>query len=148
MTAVFEELQGDGRFRALAGELAARPVSQRWAPGPEDAVVLAPSEPVEFDAMVSLTDNRKFTDSLVKALHELELERAAQPPVIHLTVPATTENGLVPGEYQVRTGPHPTLSLNATPPSDDTSHDIPVYRDRRRGGRLTSRLARRLRAGF
>lgn len=153
MTAVFEELRDDPKFEALASELEIRPVPQCWVPGPEEAVITAPSEPTVFIAMVNdESADRKFTASLVNTLHELELERASQPPVIHVTVPATPENGLTPGEYEVRTGPQPTVSYRLQPtftPStgDDTCADIPVYRDSQPPrSRLTGFLARRHRS--
>jgi hypothetical protein len=160
MTVVTEEF-----MQRMAESLADRPVPRPAAgqrPGPEDAVIVFPLEPVEFNGLVKEymgpdkgEQDREFALGLLGTLHELEVERASQPPVIHMTVPSTQENGLAPGQYEVRTGPMPRVTFTPNPENvrnDMTLTDMqaipyqeadaPDHLERPRTGRLTGFLAR------
>lgn len=161
MTAVFEELAADDGLRPTWEYFAARPVpvSHRFAYQSElhpDRPITVQSDARDLMRLVNtwgrdLDDEtereraREYAMDLLSALHDMEVERAAQPPVINVTVtPPAGVPGMPAGNYQVQTGPQPTVSFwPAQARLDDTSTDMPVYRPpQRRGLRLLRGLFR------
>lgn len=106
MTSITEE-----SYQAVAASLAGRPVPDRPGVGPEQVVIVLQSDPAEFDSLMRSWPDHEFAVDLLGRLHELDVERASRPPVIQMTVTASEENGLVPGEYEVRTGPQPVVTF-------------------------------------
>ena len=90
--------RGSMARRSLAAMLAARPLRVYRSPR---AVILDPAAPIALDCepsafrqMVRDWPDRDTSSQLVEAIHQLDLKRAAQPPVIEVTV--TTPPGGIP----------------------------------------------------
>jgi hypothetical protein len=131
--------------KSFAWDMRRRPVRCRRSDDsmldPETAIV-ADCDTREFRALVREHPDRDAAEEIAEAMHQLDLERAAQPPVIEVTVTTPPEGipraeltELVTDTVRQFTGPQPVLS-------DDGP------RPRRRGKVLTatrrarSRLAR------
>lgn len=139
--------------RAFAWDLRKRPVRRRRSDDdvldPETAIV-ASCEPREFrrltrDWQVRDGRHRLGADEITEAMHELDLERAAQPPVIEVTV-TTPPDGiprlelarLVTETVREFTGPQPVLRDGGTPAPPGRRKMLLATR------RVRSRLGRRL----
>lgn len=100
MSSIFVRLARRGSMarRSLAADLASRPLrvyrSRHAAILDPAAAISADGEPSEFRHMVRDWPDRDTTVWLTEAIHQRELARAAQPPVIEVTV--TTPPGGIP----------------------------------------------------
>jgi hypothetical protein len=105
--------------KATAWDIRKRPVPRRLSDDavldPETAIVVT-CEPVVFRGLVREWPDRDFAEDIAETMHDLDLERAAQPPVIEVTV--TTPPGGIPRADLTRlvaekvrefTGPQPVL---------------------------------------
>jgi hypothetical protein len=145
-TPVFDGVCDELPDKAFAWDLRRQPVRRRLS----DAGVLDPGtaivadcEPDQFRRLTREWPDRAAAEGLVEDMHQLDLERAAQPPVIEVTV--TTPPGGIPRADLTRlvsdtvrefTGPQPVLP-------DEFTVEAP-----RRGKVLTAtRRARRWMSG-
>jgi len=86
--------------------------------------IVAVCEPAEFRRLVREWHDRRTSEELAEAVHQLELERAAQPPVIEVTV-ITPPGGIsrlelaraVAGKVAEIAGPLPALSPASLSPA-------------------------------
>jgi hypothetical protein len=122
-TPVFDSVRDQFPDKAVAWDLGNRPVPRR----PSDAgvldpftVIVADCEPGIFRATIRGWDNRRAAEEIAEEMYQRELERAAQPPVIEVTV--TTPPGGIPRLDLTRlvaekvaevTGPLPVLPPRA-----------------------------------
>ena len=118
MPLIFDQLAELSCMDAVL-HLARRPARSRYS----DARVLDPviavvidCEPVVFRGLLREWGDRATAEGLAEAVHRLELERAAQPPVIEVTVTTPPEgiprlelSQLVAEKVQEITGPLPAL---------------------------------------
>jgi hypothetical protein len=147
----------DGEFGKIAAEFAARPMLVQppvrgKAPSVLDPAVVVPlsGEARELARLFSSWEDSEFAIGLQALLHEKDIERASQPPVIEVTV--TPPQGVPappPGKYVVSTGPNQVVAFHPSP-SQDTRLDLPVVTEPprvRHQGRVTHTLSALLRKG-
>lgn len=86
---VFDELRDTWPDRVTAWDLGKRSVPRRVSDAsmldPETAIV-ADCEPREFRTLIREWPDRDAAEEIAETLHQLDLDRAAQPPVIEVTV--------------------------------------------------------------
>ena len=93
---MFDAVRGEWPDKATARDLGGRPVRSRCS----DARVLDPETAVVADCerkcrrLLREWHDRRTAEDLAEAVHQRDLERAAQPPVIQVTV--TTPPGGIP----------------------------------------------------
>ena len=89
MPSVFDMVRAGWPDKVTARDLGKRPVCSRCSDArvldPHTAIV-ADCEPGDFRTLVREWHDRRTAEHLAEAVHQLELERAAQPPVIEVTV--------------------------------------------------------------
>lgn len=150
MPSIFDQFVAEQSDHPLAAELAARP-PRRYC---SDARVLDSGtaiavtfEPEFFRQLTREWHDRDTTEALAEAVHQLELERAAKPPVIEVTVttpptgiPRAELTELVQDTVARITGPQPALRAGdgylpgaLGPP---TLNDLPRWQERSRAGRV------------
>jgi hypothetical protein len=105
---VFSVLRAQWPDKATAWDLGKRPLPRRCSNASAlqaDTAIVALCEPRTYQQLSRQWHDRDTTWVLDEALHQLELERAARPPVIEVTVTAPPEgipraelNVLVRGE--------------------------------------------------
>jgi hypothetical protein len=73
-----------------------------------------------LDAMASSGSQRWITAQreILEAVHELDMERAAQPPVINVTVTPPDGGPAVPGHFRVNTGEQQVAWVDGPAPED------------------------------
>lgn len=110
------------RTRAKKAAVTPVPDQEEVAPDPKGtvldpamAVVLSPATP-EFTRLARewLEKDPQAGIAIVERTHQRDLERAAQPPVISVTV-TTPEGEVQPGHYEVQTGPLPVITYHDEP---------------------------------
>lgn len=124
MSVASPEKISDDKFAAMWQELSARPLPPPAArPTALDRQVYVPpqSAPELLTGLLSEVPDQGFAVELLSGIHEREVLRSAQRPVINVTVTPPA------GAFRVE---KPTFEPKITAEfSDDTSFDIPVYRD-------------------
>lgn len=112
MPEIFAVLVAEAEDPDLAADFPVIPASVHQS----DFTVLRPDVPVivvcpaaEFDTLVHEWPDQAAALLLLERLHELELERAAVPPVINVTVTDPEGFPAVDGHFRVTTGPQPTV---------------------------------------
>jgi hypothetical protein len=119
-TPVFDQFCDQLPDKVLAWDLRSRPVRPRSSDDsmldPETAIV-AGCEPGIFRAVVREMDNRDAAEEIAEVMHQRDLEQAAQPPVIEVTVTTPPEgiprlelDRLVSETVRDITGPQPALA--------------------------------------
>lgn len=145
MPPVFDQLASEWPDSAAVADLIRFPARARFSDArvldPVTAIV-ADCEPVIFRFLIRDWPDRGTAEELAEAVHQLELERAAQPPVIEVTVitppegiPRLELTRIVAEKVAEITGPMPALSPE------------PGLRPRRRRMLTATRRARKRRAG-
>lgn len=116
---VFDELRDNWPDRVTAWDLGKRPVprlvSDASVLDPETAIV-ADYEPRDFRGLIREWPDRSAAEEIAEEQHQRDLDRAAQPPVIEVTV-TTPPDGIprleleqaVAGAVRDFTGPQPVL---------------------------------------
>jgi hypothetical protein len=103
-------------------------------------VVVLDCEAAALDGLVAEWPDQDNARELVKGLHGLELERAAQPPEVHVTITPPGGQQAVPGHFVVSTGPDKQISYVDAPDQAAGTGTAPVVD-------VTPKLRRRRRLG-
>lgn len=158
-TPVFDEIRDGWDDRVTAWDLGKRPVRRRVSDSSvldPDTAIVADSETTLFRALIREHPDPAAAEQIAETQHQLDLERAAQPPVIEVTV-TTPPEGIRRADLArtamqaVRrfTGPQPVLSGSATNPfpavrpgSYPPQEFPPAPRPRRRGKVLQAVIRR------
>lgn len=145
---VFADLAAEGTYLAAGYHLAPRKVPEhavltsRATMQALDRGVVIPRQPglSEFPALVRAWPDHQFAVDVLTRMGDRDVQRAAQPPVLQVTVtPPAGTPGPPPGQYEVRTGPNSqVVSFRPSPALTlrDTQTDLRVITDapvRRRG---------------
>lgn len=125
MSVASPEKISDEKFAAMWQELSARPLPQPVArPTVLDRQVYVPaqSSPDLLTGLLAEVPDHGFAVELLSGIHEREVRRNAQRPVINVTVTPPADAFFA--EQQPTFQPRVEATF-----SDDTSYDIPVYRE-------------------
>jgi hypothetical protein len=119
-TPVFEWIRDRWPGKVTAWDLGRRPLRVRLSAASAvldpDTAIVADCEPRDFRYLIREWPDRDAAEEIAETLHQFDLERAAQPPVIEVTVttppdgiPRAELTQLVAEKVREVTGPQPAL---------------------------------------